>query len=244
MFVRRALIALGAGLLATAAMAGSASAHVTITDEGEQGGFSIVTFSVPNERDDAGTVSLSVQLPEEYPLAFVSVQPKPGWTVETTTRTLDEPIEAFGEELSEVVDTVTWSGGTIEPGQFDTFSISVGPLPEEDSLEFPAIQTYSDGEEVAWIEPTPEGGEEPEHPAPVLQLVAATGGGHSDGEESEGGTTTTVAPADDGSEQAADADADDDDDGTDPVAIAALVLAIVGFVIGTAAFVTSRRRTT
>ena len=102
-------------------------------------------------------------------------------------RTLDEPVDAFGEEVTEVVDTVTWSGGPIGPGEFDTFSLSVGPLPDDvDELAFATIQTYSSGEEVAWIEATPEGGEEPEHPAPVLRLVGRRGGrshrrrGHDD----------------------------------------------------------------
>jgi uncharacterized protein YcnI len=230
---RRLLAAGGALLLVMVVMTGTASAHVTIDGTGEKGGFSIVTFSVPNERPDASTVSLQVQLPQEAPLAFVSVQPKPGWTVETTTRTLDEPIEAFGEQLTEVVDTVTWSGGSIDPGQFDTFSISVGPLPNDvDSLEFPAIQTYSSGEAVAWIEPTPEDGEEPENPAPVLPLVEPT---------SADATTTTVGESDE--QAAADAGSDDEnDDSGDTLAIVALVIAIIGAALGGAAFVAARRR--
>jgi uncharacterized protein YcnI len=183
-------VAIGLALLVTV-LAGPASAHVTIPGTGEKGGFSIVTFSVPNERPDAGTTQVEVQLPQDYPLSFVSVQPKPGWTVETTMRTLDEPVDAFGEEVTEVVDTVTWSGGEIEPGQFDTFALSVGPLPEDvDQMLFPTIQTYSSGEEVAWIEETPEGGEEPESPAPVLVLVAADEGLEDGGEET---TSTTAA---------------------------------------------------
>jgi uncharacterized protein YcnI len=209
---------------------------VTIPDPGEQGGFSIVTLSVPNERPDASTTSLEVQLPEDHPLPFVSVQPKPGWTAETTMRALEEPIEAFGEEVTQVVDTVTWTGGEIGPGQFDTFSLSVGPLPEDvDELLFPTVQTYSSGEEVAWIEETPEGGEEPEHPAPALELVAATGGGHDDGSDA----TTPTAP-DDQAASADDAD-DEDEDSTDGLAIAALVVAILAAVLGGAALVTARR---
>ena len=158
-----------------------------------KGGFSIVTLSVPNERPDASTVTLEVKLPESHPLSFVSVQPKPGWTAETTMRTLDEPVEVFGEEVTEVVDTVTWTGGEIAPGEFDTFSLSVGVLPEDvDELAFPAIQTYSgpEAEEVAWIEETVEGEEEPEHPAPVLTLVDPAEGDHVDGDDS---TTTTAS---------------------------------------------------
>lgn len=39
-------------------------------------------------------------------------------------KTLDEPIEAFGAMIDEVVDTVTWTGGPINPGEFDEFYIS------------------------------------------------------------------------------------------------------------------------
>jgi uncharacterized protein YcnI len=204
-------------------LAGPASAHVTIPEPGTKGGFSIVTLSVPNERDDAGTVTIEVQLPQDHPLGSVRPQPKPGWTVTTTTRTLDEPIELFGSEVSEVIDTVTWTGGRIEPGQFDTFSLSVGPLPDDvDALEFPAIQTYDNGEEVAWIESTPEAGEEPEHPAPTLRLVDAAG-------------DETAAPE-------TPAASSSDDDGTDAVAVAGLAVAVVAALLAAAAFVTARRR--
>ncbi|MGH9275174.1 MAG: YcnI family protein [Acidimicrobiales bacterium] len=224
MRITRPAAVVGIALVALAAAAAPASAHVTIPDPGEKGGFSIVTFSVPNERPDSGTTTFEVKLPEDHPLPFVSVQPKPGWTADTTMRTLDEPVDAFGEEVTEVVDTVTWTGGTIAPGQFDTFSLSVGVLPDDvDSLAFPAIQTYSSGEEVAWIEATPEGGEEPEHPAPVLELLDPAESSHNDGEEA---TATTVA-----------------EDDTDGVAVAALVVAIVAALLGGAALVTGRRRT-
>ncbi|WP_421118256.1 YcnI family protein [Aquihabitans daechungensis] len=239
--IRFTLVAVAAAAAAVVLSAVPASAHITIPEPGTKGGFSIVTFSVPNERDDSSTTKIEVQLPKDHPLAFVSVQPKPGWEVETTKRTLDEPIEAFGETYDEVVDTVTWSGGEIGAGEFDTFSLSVGPLPEDvDSLTFPAIQTYRGGEEVSWIEPTPEGGEEPEHPAPTLALVAgAEEGHHAAGDEA----TTTVASSDSASSASTSADDDDDEDeGTDGVAVAALVLAGVAVVLGGAALVSSRRR--
>ena len=227
---RHVLAAAWVGLTVLALTALPADAHVSILDPGEKGGFSIVTFSVPTERDDAGTVKVEVQLPQDHPLPFVSIQPKPGWTTQTTKRTLDTPIEAFGDEVTEVVDTVTWSGGTVAPGEFDTFSLSVGPLPADvDHLEFPTIQTYSSGEEVAWIQTTPDGGEEPENPAPVLTLVAGEGSGsddaHSEVAAPNGGTTS-------GSE----------DDGTDGIAVAALVVAILAALLGAAALVLSRRR--
>jgi uncharacterized protein len=55
--------------------------------------------------------------------------------------------------------------------------VQAGPLPKNvGQLEFKALQTYSDGEVVQWIEPTVKGGDEPEHPAPVLKLTKAKGG--------------------------------------------------------------------
>lgn len=244
-------------LVAAAGIAGSillvcstpASAHITIPDPAEQGGFSIVTLSVPNERDDAGTTSIEVKMPESAPLPFVSVQPKPGWTAETTMRTLDGPVEAFGESYDEVVDTVTWSGGKIDKGQFDTFALSVGPLPDDvDELTFPTIQTYDNGEEVSWIQATPASGEEPENPAPVLRLVAG-----SDGEGSAAPHSDTDSAADpDGETAAGNAGAasstatgsDGDDDGADPLAIAALVIAVIAVAGAGAALFTARRQAT
>ncbi len=225
----RSAVAAGAVVAASLLAAGPAAAHVTIPEPGEQGGFSLVTLRVPNERDDASTVTLEVQLPTDHPLGLVRVQPKPGWTVEVTTRTLDEPVVVFGEERTEVVDTVTWTGGEIGVDQFDDFTLQVGPLPDDvDELVFPAIQTYSSGEEVAWIEPPVEGTEEPEHPAPVLALVAPADGGP---------TPTTEVAVD--AEAASDGG---DDGGTDGVAVAALVVGIAAALLGGAAWVSGRRR--
>ncbi len=165
--------ALGVAVLALVALAPMASAHVTVNPgEVEKGSFARLTFRVPNERDDAGTTSLEVNLPEDQAFPFVSVRPLPGWTATTEMRTLDEPIDAFGEQVTEVVSKITWTGGTINPGEFQEFDVSIGRMPEDvDSIEFPSIQTYSSGEIVRWIDPVVEGEEEPEHPAPTLHLI-------------------------------------------------------------------------
>src|SRR3712207_2573918 len=147
--------------LATGALAGGAvvllaspaAAHVSVSAPGaEPGGFATITFNVPNERDDASTTSVQVTMPEDAPMAFVSVEPVPGWTVDVQREQLDEPLESEGESITEAVSTITWSGGSIGAGQFQRFTISGGPLPEDaEALEFPAVQTYSDGEEVRWM---------------------------------------------------------------------------------------------
>jgi uncharacterized protein YcnI len=221
-------------------MSSVASAHVTIDTYGdvEQGGFAKLGFSVPNERDDAGTIEVQVQLPQDHPLPFVSVQPKPGWEVSTAMRTLDEPIEVFGSNYSEVVDTITWtasSGTRLEPGQFDLFWISVGPVPTDvDSLGFPALQTYDSGEVVRWIEATPAGGEEPEHPTPTVTVVAGSGDEHGSG------SATGSATADDSNSNGNDSNDDDGDSKVLP--IVALAVGAAALAIALAGRLESRRR--
>ena len=131
-------------------LAAPAWAHVTIDpDEASQGGFATVRFRVPNERDDSGTNSVAVEFPADHPIASVSVKPVPGWTAAVETAPLPEPVEGEGEgeEITEAVSRITWTGGPIQPGQFEEFPVSMGPLPDDtDQLLFPTIQTYESGE--------------------------------------------------------------------------------------------------
>jgi len=175
----------------TVGWAGAASAHVTVHPEkAQQGGFQKLTFQVPTELPDSPTVKLKVQLPKDHPLAFVSVKPKAGWTITMEKVKLDKPFEAFGEQITDAVSTVMWEGGAIKPGEFDEFDLSVGPLPTDTKeLSFPTLQTYGNGEEVAWIEPMGSDGKEPEHPAPVLALEPGSGEGHGEA------TSATTAKA-------------------------------------------------
>lgn len=188
------MAAIAAVALTFGAGSGIAGAHVTANPgEAAPGDFTKITFRVPNELPDSATVQLELKMPEDHPIASVSVKPLPGWEAEVADRTLEEPMDFFGEEVTEVVDTITWSGGTIEPGQFQEFEVSMGPLPEDaELLAFPAIQTYDNGEEVAWIEETVEGQEEPEHPAPVVMLTGEAVDDHGAEEDTET-TDTTVA---------------------------------------------------
>ena len=211
----------------------AAWAHVSVNPgEAEAGGFARVSFRVPNERDDAGTTQVEVNMPEDHPIGNVSVQPVPGWEYTVERRTLDEPITVFGNEVSEVVGKVTFAGGRIAPGEFQEFNLSLGPLPEDaESLTFPAIQTYDSGEIVRWIEKTPESGEEPEHPVPTLVLTAATGDQH-------GGATEAAS----GSEAAAPEESNGEDDDSNVLAIIALVVGIAGLAVGGLAFARGSRR--
>jgi uncharacterized protein len=215
----------------------TAYAHVTVNpSEAEQGGFEKLTFRVPNERPDAGTTKVQVTIPDDVAIQHVSVQPVPGWTYTIENRDLAEPIETDDGEVTSVVSSITWTGGEIKPGEFQEFPVSVGPLPEVEQVEFRAIQTYSSGEEVRWIETQTEGGPEPEFPAPVLTLAAASGDSHGGGSDDAGEDAT-----DDGSTGEAAADTDSDDDSSsDTLAIIALVVGGLGLIVGGAALVRAR----
>jgi periplasmic copper chaperone A len=170
-------------LVALLAGAGIASAHVSVVPAtAPAGGFEILSFSVPNEKDDANTVKLEVQLPSKSPIASVSVKPMPGWTIEVQHTTLAKPVKTDDGEVTDVVSSITWTaspGLGLEPGQFDLFTISAGPLPTKvKQLQFKALQTYSDGDVVRWIEPTVKGAPEPENPVPTLTLTKASSAAH------------------------------------------------------------------
>ena len=164
-------------LAASVVVAGSASAHVTVSSQdATPGGYGKITFRVPNESDTASTVALRIQVPQEAAMTSLRTQPLPGWTVTRTTSDLEAPLEFQGEEISSYVSVIEFrseDGGGIAPGEFQEFALSGGPFPEVDELTLPAVQVYSDGNESAWIEPTVAGQGEPKRPAPVLTLAAA-----------------------------------------------------------------------
>jgi len=183
----------------------AADAHVRVSaDSTTPGSFSALTFRVPNESASAGTVKLSVQLPQDTPFLYVSSKPVPGWRVATAQATLPQPVESEGTTLTKAVRTVTWTaekGTRIEPGEYQEFALAVGPLPSAGTVLLPAAQTYSDGTVVSWDQPTPAGADEPEHPAPEL-VVAAAGAGQSSAapapSASGSGAGTGTTPRSDG----------------------------------------------
>ncbi|MEU1031360.1 YcnI family protein [Streptomyces mirabilis] len=238
-------IAAAVAVAASAVLAVSAPAfaHVSVQPEGEaaKGGYAVVDFKVPNERDNASTNKIEVNFPTDHPLASVMPQPLDGWSVKVTKTKLAKPLTMHGEKISEAVSKVTWTatGKGIEPGFFQKFPLSVGALPEDtDELVFKAIQTYDNKEVVRWIEPQQEGQEEPENPAPVLTLSEASADGHhgSSGTAKDASDTSTTAPA--SSTSASSADSSD---------TTARVLGVVGIVVGAAGVaygvLAGRRRT-
>ncbi|WP_222720877.1 YcnI family protein [Actinomadura sp. HBU206391] len=144
-------------------------------DTATQGAYAALIFRVPNERDDANTVKVDVQLPPELPVASVRVKPHPGWSYELKKTKPATPIEAHGAKVTEAVSEIIWTAtdpkAGIRPDEYDEFAVSAGPLPKADAMVFKTLQHYSDGEVVRWIQEPQSGGAEPERPAPVLKLL-------------------------------------------------------------------------
>ena len=234
--------AVAAALAATLALPAAASAHVTLQPSSAPAdGFTRLDVRVPNERDDAGTVKVDVQLPPGF--AFVSYEPRPGWKVSVKREKLDEPIEVEGGlEVDEGVSQITWTGsgeqGVIGPGEFVDFGLSLRMPKGEagDKLTFKALQTYDDGDVVRWIGP-----EDAEEPAPVVTLTdAASGGGHG-APGSAGGDTAVSSGAEPAAENTSAPAAESGDDGGDGLAIAALGVGVLALGAGVAALLTARR---
>jgi uncharacterized protein YcnI len=167
--IRTFLSAIAAALL----FASVAAAHVTLNpNEWEAGGFARFAVRVPNERENADTIEVTVRFPQS--IISASFQPMPGWERSIEMEPLDQPVEEEGEQITEHIASVTWSGGKIAPGEFEEFGVSfrVPETPGED-LVFPSLQTYSNGEVVRWIGPP-----DSEEPAPIVTVLP---GRRSDG---------------------------------------------------------------
>ena len=207
-----------AALGVMAAIASPAFAHVTVQpNEATTGSFSRFVVRVPTERD-VPTTKIEVELP---PLGFVSFEPKEGWTREEEMVELDEPIEVFGNEVTEVVGSVTWSGGKVAPGEFDEFGISFATPADEQTLEFKAFQTYQGGEVVEWT-----GAPDSEEPAARVNLYDIGAG------EGEGQLAVLNRLADQSAQSGDGAPEDEQDDDGGNTGMLGVVLGGAGLVLG------------
>jgi uncharacterized protein len=210
------LCAVTAAVLVSLTLPAAATAHVTLQpQEASAKAFVREDVRVPNELDNASTIKVDVQLPDGF--LFVSYEPVPGWKTKVTTQKLPTPVKTEDGEVTEQVKRVTWTGGTIGPGQFQDFPLSV-QIPDKpgQALTFKAIQTYDNGKVVRWIGP-PDAAE----PAPQVKVTAA---------QSEQAATTSSSKDD-----------SDDDDDSNTLAIVALIVGGLGLLAGGAALATRRR---
>ena len=226
---RRRAAAVAAVTFTGLALAATASAHVTVSpDSLPQGSTAELSFKVPNEESNANTVELQLQIPTDHPIAQVLAKPVPGWSITVHTVKLAKPLTTDDGTFTTAVDEIDWTGGSIQPGQYQDFQISVDPLPEDTTqLTFKAVQTYSDGDVVRWIDLSTAADPDPEHPAPVLTLTPASAASPSTAATSA--TTPTPTAASSGSSSG------------DALGVAGLVLGAIGAVAGIGALLTVRK---
>ncbi len=165
--MKKLAIAISAALLSTLAVAAAAQAHVTVHPNAlPAGGFQVINIRIPNEEENASTTRVVVQFPAGFPDASWQAVPG-GWKAKITFHKLAKPVIVEGEKLTEEVNTVTFSGGRIAPGQFIEFPLSVAtPSKAGAVLTFKAVQTYSNGDVVRWI-----GAPGTDTPAPQVLLT-------------------------------------------------------------------------
>lgn len=188
----------GAALAAVllAGVAGPASAHVsTDPSSAPQGGEITLGFRVPNEETGVNVVKVDVVFPTDHPLLGVAVEPLPGWTPAVTEVKLNPPAQTDDGPVAQAVSEIVWAaaaGGGTPPAQFQEFRMLVQRLPTDtNQAVFRAVQTYSDGTVVRWIDPIVSGHTNPDHPTPILTLTPAGAAGATTGPT----TTTGAAPS-------------------------------------------------
>ena len=165
-----------ASAVAAVLWAGAAAAHVTVSPSSLAQGTSdaILTFRVPNESTAASVTGLQIQFPLDHPIVVVSPQAGSGWSVAVHTAHLAKPITTDDGTFTSTVAEIDWSGGSIPVGQFGEFNVLAQGLPSGTSqLAFKAVQTYSDGTVVSWIQVPDRAAPNPPHPAPILTLTPA-----------------------------------------------------------------------
>jgi uncharacterized protein len=219
--MRTILLAVAVLLLAPAA----AEAHVLVIPESApQGAEMRLDVRVPNERDDATTTKVDVQLPPGFAEALV--QPVAGWTAKITHVKLNPPVQSDDGPITEGVGRITWTAKSkadgIPVGGFQDFGLEVlVPGKAGSTLTFKALQTYSNGTVVRWI-----GAKDSDSPAPTVQVTAA------------GGATATPTPT---AAPSPAATAKSGGGSANGLAVAALIVGALGLITGVAGLTAARR---
>lgn len=208
--IGRAFAAVLAGCgLAVLAGAGIASAHVEPDPAAvEAGTTATVGFSPEHGCDGSPTTGIDIQIPS----GITDAQPvaKDGW-------------EAVVDG-----DVIRFSGGVSpDPEAPDTFSITFTAPTTPGVLNFPTVQTCTEGS-VDWLDVAVEGGAEPESPAPTVLVT-------------EGAPTADDLAGGHGDEATATDDHGHDDDDSNTGVIIVIVIAAV-LVAGAGGYLASRSR--
>ena len=146
---------------------------VLVPNRAPRGGYATIDFAVPNANSSLAVHTVTIELPERT----LSVTPRAmtGWTASLETSAL--PTNGNATNVTEQVNTVTWSasGPGVAPGEFERFTIILGPLPKKGkTVAFPVTQMYTDGSTATWEPTTGAATTTAERVAPTLRLTKTT----------------------------------------------------------------------
>ena len=167
-----------AAVAAVTLWASVADAHVTVSPSSLPQGTSdaLLTFRVPNESPTATVTGLQIAFPLDHPIVVVSPQAGSGWNVTVKSTKRSKPITTDDGTFTSTVSEIDWSGGSIPVGQFGAFNVLAQGLPSgTNQLVLKAVENYSDGTVVSWIQVPDKAAPNPAHPAPILTLTPAGG---------------------------------------------------------------------
>jgi uncharacterized protein YcnI len=170
---RMGTVLVGAAVaLALAGAPAAAAADIVLEPpQAPRGSGIMLTFQIPEQSADAYTTELRLDLPADLPIAEVYPMSVDDWAPRITNRTLDEPLPGLhGGMMTEITESIVWQRVAAAPADVAPvrLSVSIGPLPDADRVDFTVTQTYSDGTQVRW------GGPDGQRPAPTLTLSSPT----------------------------------------------------------------------
>jgi uncharacterized protein len=230
---RRALLAAGAASLLLPA---AADAHVSLHPNTiPAGAFATVDVRVPGEQAGAHVTGVDMLFPPGFTsAAYANV---PGWTTAVAYQRLPRPIQTDDGPVDTEVSQIHWRwagpAGRVDDNTFINLPLSLAiPAGDEGrSLAFKTVQTYSNGQVVHWIGPP-----DADTPAPTINITTP-GGMIEDVGGAEAGPAPGQVPT--GTVAAKPASSSGASRG---LAIAALVVGLVGVVVGVAALLSVRHR--
>lgn len=157
---RRILFAAAATVTAAAiALPTLVWAHAVVyPKQSTTGGYEKYVLRVPNEKAMATT---KVELHFPAGLRVTSFAEVAGWQLEVVT------------DSAKAITAAIWTG-TLEPQRFIEFPFVAANPKTDTKLEWPAFQTYADGERVEWT--GPEGSKRPASVTTIAAAAAAVGG--------------------------------------------------------------------
>lgn len=150
-------------------LSSGAQAHIVLQEKQAQAGATYrAVLVVGHGCGGEATTSIRVRIPE----GFYNVKPmqKAGWKIDTVIGEYDKPYSSHGNELTEGVKEISWSGGSLPDDFFDEFAFRGtfdSDAKEGTRIFFPVIQSCGDTED-AWIDQS--GDHDVEFPAPSVTL--------------------------------------------------------------------------